>query len=215
MCFSRLTRTIFYQADQCLREVVLYCKQRRPEIFELDRPPLRLLALTLSQMSLPGLCCSIRSTKAKAYWSSPRGAEFIVCVASDGPKSSQTTIVDPSFKDNFKTPHLTQRYSRVLELIPGCFIGSPSSLVPLLKLMVFELTLTFKAHHADLPPWRTLNALSSKWLSDSCSDEAISATAFLRAAAKQQDQAAFYRVSNPLSSEQIAPSRGRDLSQRR
>lgn len=158
-------------------------------------------------MSLPGLRVSIRKVahSSKTYWSSPSGSEFIVCVASDGRKSTQTTIVDPSFKENFKTPYPTERYSQMLKLIPGCFIGTPSSLLPLLRIIVFELTLTFRAHNSDLPPWRTMKALSSKWLSDSCSDEAISATAFLKAASKsQQDHAA----TSPISRQhEIVPNR--------
>jgi len=52
----------------------------------------------------------------------------------------------------------------LLSLVPSEFVGTPSRLKPLVKLLCLEMEQTFQEKGLTWPPWRQAESMISKWL---------------------------------------------------
>ncbi|GAX77427.1 hypothetical protein CEUSTIGMA_g4872.t1 [Chlamydomonas eustigma] len=138
------------------------------------------LAVALSH-AVQNLGCRVlvrRVTDSKQYWSKSMGSTFIICTLPTSPgQVGSGLVIDPNFKDQFHTPNMTQRYSKIWSMLPDVFVGQASQLSPLLQLLCYELSLVFESQGKQLPPWRTFPATVGRWLSNCCVDLAIPASA--------------------------------------
>lgn len=74
-------------------------------------------------------------------------------------------IVDVDFQAQFEIARPTQQYEAALKILPPVFVGSASKLKKILEFMSEAAKVSLKQNHMHLPPWRTLDYMSSKWLS--------------------------------------------------
>lgn len=83
-----------------------------------------------------------------------------------GPVSSldDACVVDPVFRSNFElsSTWMTPEYSAALPT-SDLFVGTFSVLMKVIQLLCTEMAAAFKSRGVSLPPWRTLNAIRSKW----------------------------------------------------
>jgi len=73
--------------------------------------------------------------------------------------------VDVDFQAQFEIARPTQQYEAALKILPAVFVGSASKLKKILEFMSEAAKVSLKQNHMHLPPWRTLDYMSSKWLS--------------------------------------------------
>lgn len=79
-----------------------------------------------------------------------------------GPDGSMAEcIIDPSFAEQWGIARPTPAYSRIVAALPQVYVGS--SVEPLVFFLCGELAAAFKAEGAMLPPWRSADAMLSKW----------------------------------------------------
>lgn len=78
--------------------------------------------------------------------------------------ASEEVIIDPTFRDNFVIAHPSPRYSAALEALPPVFIGTLSTVQPLVELLCAEMALAFKEAGIVMPPWRSLRSMMTKWM---------------------------------------------------
>lgn len=104
-------------------------------------------------------------------------------IVISAPGFSDEIFVDISFRGSFVIPRPTQKYASFLQLLPETFVGNKTSLVKLVGLVAAEASTSFKAIGMELPPWRKVKTLLTKWfpvsmeerdLSDSDSDSVSS-----------------------------------------
>jgi uncharacterized protein (TIGR01615 family) len=74
-------------------------------------------------------------------------------------------IVDIDFQAQFQIARPTQQYKAALKTLPTIFVGTASRLEQILKLMSEAGKLSLVQNNMHLPPWRTLEYMSAKWLS--------------------------------------------------
>lgn len=86
-------------------------------------------------------------------------------------------IVDPSFREHFQIPHPTATYEAIVSRAPAEFVGTSSSLVPLVQCLSMEMAESFQEQGMALPPWRRAQAIMSKWLPVRSRDVCYSAEA--------------------------------------
>ena len=82
-------------------------------------------------------------------------------------------IIDLSFKDHFKLPHSVPWYDTLLAAVPQDWVGTQASLLVVAKMLAAGMRLVFRQLNTPLPPWREPHAVLSKWLPESCQDEAV------------------------------------------
>lgn len=78
--------------------------------------------------------------------------------------AAEEVIIDPTFRDNFVIAHPSPRYSAALEALPHVFIGTLSTVQPLVELLCAEMALAFKEAGIVMPPWRSLRSMMTKWM---------------------------------------------------
>jgi uncharacterized protein (TIGR01615 family) len=86
-------------------------------------------------------------------------------VVFDGNQLVERLIVDVDFKAQFEIARPTQQYEAALKILPAVFVGSTSKLEQILQFMSEAAKASLKQSDMHLPPWRTLDYMSSKWLS--------------------------------------------------
>lgn len=72
-------------------------------------------------------------------------------------------IIEWRFKDYFQTSKPTQRYNTVLDNIDQVFVGTKQQLKDLLKLLCVELHMSFCQQGQELPPWRRMESMMSRY----------------------------------------------------
>ncbi|KAG2488902.1 hypothetical protein HYH03_012532 [Edaphochlamys debaryana] len=73
-------------------------------------------------------------------------------------------LAEPFLRDQFLINYPTRDYSYVLNRLPRVFVGPPEGMVPIVELMCELLEESFWLARLALPPWRTEDAMLSKWL---------------------------------------------------
>ena len=79
------------------------------------------------------------------------------------PGDAERYIVDPLFKDQFVIAHPTERYSSLLACIPSTLILPEDHMEPLVAFICKEMTAAFKTTQTEIPPWRKLTSMLTKW----------------------------------------------------
>ena len=95
--------------------------------------------------------------------------EYIdVCLDSEKITSSinqDRLIVDVDFLSQFEIARPTHSYAAALKLLPVIFVGSAEKLKQTLQVMAEATKLSLKQNLMPLPPWRTLEYMTAKWMS--------------------------------------------------
>ena len=73
--------------------------------------------------------------------------------------------MDVDFQAQFEIARPTEQYAAALKILPAVFVGSASKLQQILQFMSEAAKVSLKQSDMHLPPWRTLDYMSSKWLS--------------------------------------------------
>lgn len=113
--------------------------------------------------------------------------------------AAEEVIIDPTFRDNFVIAHPSPRYSAALEALPPVFIGTLSTVQPLVELLCAEMALAFKEAGIVTPPWRSLRSMMTKWMPRRSLDLPLPAAAAAvahapaKTAAPQQDSTRLLR----------------------
>jgi uncharacterized protein (TIGR01615 family) len=74
-------------------------------------------------------------------------------------------IVDVDFQDQFVLARATPNHLTALKLLPTVFVGTTKRLEQILQIMSESVKVSLKQNSMPLPPWRTLDFMTSKWLS--------------------------------------------------
>ncbi|KAI8523311.1 hypothetical protein RHMOL_Rhmol13G0063500 [Rhododendron molle] len=106
----------------------------------------------------------------KTKWESSGGLtagnyEFIDVVVQTDPATSQSHryFVDLDFVAEFEIARPTDRYQRLLEKLPGVFIGRGEELKEIVKAMSEAAKRSLKSRGLSLPPWRKNRFMQNKW----------------------------------------------------
>jgi len=86
-------------------------------------------------------------------------------VVFNGMHLAERLIVDVDFRTQFEIARPTQQYEAALKILPAVFVGSTSKLQQILQFMSEAAKASLIQSDMHLPPWRTLDYMSSKWLS--------------------------------------------------
>lgn len=78
---------------------------------------------------------------------------------------AERLIVDVDFQAQFEIARPTEQYAAALKTVPAVFVGSACKLQQVLQFMSEAAKVSLKQSDMHLPPWRTLDYMSSKWLS--------------------------------------------------
>lgn len=105
----------------------------------------------------------------KSKWLSsgrvPGGEYEYIDVVFDDDSVEERLIVDVDFQAQFEIARPTQQYEAALKVLPVVYVGSASRLQRILEIMSEAAKESLKQSDMHLPPWRTLDYMSSKWLS--------------------------------------------------
>ncbi|KAE9460819.1 hypothetical protein C3L33_07248, partial [Rhododendron williamsianum] len=106
----------------------------------------------------------------KTKWESSGGLtagnyEFIDVVVQPDPATSQSHryFIDLDFVAEFEIARPTDRYERLLEKLPGVFIGRGEELKEIVKVMSEAAKRSLKSRGLSLPPWRKNRYMQNKW----------------------------------------------------
>ncbi|KAL4447895.1 hypothetical protein ABPG75_005114 [Micractinium tetrahymenae] len=101
-------------------------------------------------------------------------------------------VVDPSFGQAFRVAHPTPRYAHILEAVPPLAVAPLPRLLRAVLLLGSELERCFERRGLPLPPWRSTDALVSRYEAAVHSSLAVTAAAAAAAgrATKQRLQLA-------------------------
>ncbi|EFJ47147.1 hypothetical protein VOLCADRAFT_92299 [Volvox carteri f. nagariensis] len=94
---------------------------------------------------------------------------FLICQEGS---SGLCVIVDPFFREQFKVAGMPQNsaYCAAVANLPVCFVGTIGTVNALVCLLTGTLLQEASVLGIDLPPWRSKQALLSKWLPRRFSD---------------------------------------------
>lgn len=105
----------------------------------------------------------------KSKWLSsgrvPGGEYEYIDVVFNGVQLAERLIVDVDFQAQFEIARPTEQYGAALKVLPAVFVGSATKLQQVLQFMSEAAKVSLKQNDMHLPPWRTLDYMSSKWLS--------------------------------------------------
>jgi uncharacterized protein (TIGR01615 family) len=88
--------------------------------------------------------------------------------------NAEEYIVELNFKEQFQIPKPSLTYQKLLDFLPSEFVGTSSSLVPLVQCLCMEMADSFQEQGLTLPPWRRSQAMLSKWLPARSRDRGVS-----------------------------------------
>jgi uncharacterized protein (TIGR01615 family) len=95
--------------------------------------------------------------------------KFIVCVGfhdvhkEEPTKVATPILVEPKFREHFLVANTTQSYESLLQALPTIFVGTADRLEMVVSVLAHEMRLAFESQGRTLPPWRTKEAMMSKW----------------------------------------------------
>uniref|UniRef100_A0A383W9J7 Uncharacterized protein n=1 Tax=Tetradesmus obliquus TaxID=3088 RepID=A0A383W9J7_TETOB len=142
------------------------------------------LALRLAQrgyeVALRTSCpCRAESSEAQAAGQQEGPPPMIglrhsfIRVVQPGMETSPAIVVDPCFREQFETPHATDRYASVLAVLPSVLCLAESRLWHLVEALSSESKTAFKDAGMSCPPWRDASTVLDKWLGRQPQDVAV------------------------------------------
>lgn len=97
--------------------------------------------------------------------------QFLLVTA---PGSAQVSyVVDVLFREQWCIPQPSPTYAAVLDALPEVLVAPATSMPALVKLLSPEVAASFEMRKMALPPWRTQDALMSKWAPAKPRDEVV------------------------------------------
>lgn len=72
-------------------------------------------------------------------------------------------IVDLSFRDQFKIPRPTPRYTAIINIVPDVFVGRYAHLICGAKQVCKEMRESMTFRDIGIPPWRKESAMLARW----------------------------------------------------
>lgn len=90
-------------------------------------------------------------------------AHIVVQVPAAAAGSTRAVVVDPSFKAQFTLARPTEEYGQLLSLLPSVFVGGKAALKDLVEFICNRAVESFQSSNLNLPPWRGLDCMLSKW----------------------------------------------------
>ncbi|GIL84878.1 hypothetical protein Vretimale_9703 [Volvox reticuliferus] len=148
------------------------------------RPYVRMSSLRgiAEELAADGLLVTLRSglgvgIESPDYLSTLRHT-FLICQEGS---SGLCVIVDPFFRDQFKVAAmpLTSSYCVAVSNLPECFVGTIGTVNALVCLLTGTLFQESTALGIELPPWRSKQALVSKWLPRRFADTVFTPPSFV------------------------------------
>eukprot|EP00195_Chlamydomonas_chlamydogama_P011734 CAMPEP_0202911196 /NCGR_PEP_ID=MMETSP1392-20130828/54297_1 /ASSEMBLY_ACC=CAM_ASM_000868 /TAXON_ID=225041 /ORGANISM="Chlamydomonas chlamydogama, Strain SAG 11-48b" /LENGTH=583 /DNA_ID=CAMNT_0049601605 /DNA_START=154 /DNA_END=1905 /DNA_ORIENTATION=- len=94
---------------------------------------------------------------------------FLVCTGCQCQTSgepiylSEPLVVEPRFREQFTISNGTPAYESMLMAVPISFVGTLTRLSDAVGILADALAEVFKEQGRSLPPWRTKQAMMSKW----------------------------------------------------
>ncbi len=92
---------------------------------------------------------------------------FIVCTGyqrgSEPILFKEPLILEPRFKEQFVIAQPTSGYAQLLQMLPVAFVGTIGRLETAVRLLADQVALVFQQTGRSLPPWRSAEALLSRW----------------------------------------------------
>ncbi|KAI8476776.1 MAG: hypothetical protein J3K34DRAFT_382042 [Monoraphidium minutum] len=84
---------------------------------------------------------------------------FVVIKGGD-----EAIIVDPSFREAFRTAPSTPGYAAVVSSLPAAFVGDAHALRRLVALVTAQAARSYAAQGLSVPPWRRFSAMMARWV---------------------------------------------------
>ncbi|CAH8361370.1 unnamed protein product [Eruca vesicaria subsp. sativa] len=118
-------------------------------------------------LRLSGYNAAVCSARWQGTGKVPGGDnEYIDLILSDTPVGQDDRlIIDIDFRSHFEIARAVDSYQRIMESLPVVYVGTVTRLNQFLQVMVDAAKFSLKQNSMPLPPWRSLNYLQSKWLS--------------------------------------------------
>lgn len=73
--------------------------------------------------------------------------------------------MDIDFQSQFEIARPTHTYLAALKYLPVIFVGTPEKLGQILQVMAEAAKLSLRQNSMPLPPWRTIDYMTAKWMS--------------------------------------------------
>ncbi|KAI3433758.1 hypothetical protein D9Q98_003565 [Chlorella vulgaris] len=86
-----------------------------------------------------------------------------VCLPNTGSTGLSSFVVEANFRDSFCVAHPTPRFAAVLDGLPNAVVANKVCFHRAVSLLSREMALSFLDRGEDVPPWRTAQALLSRW----------------------------------------------------
>jgi len=86
-----------------------------------------------------------------------------VSSVSSSETASAVLVLEPDIKAHFVISRPSPSYSRLVDALPKCFVGTHGALVKLVDFMCEQMNSSFRESGMSVPPWRKNNAILSKW----------------------------------------------------
>lgn len=126
----------------------------------------------LIQKQAPHVVCHCK-TKQKSHKCLEKLTHtYLLCLSPLHPHQQADLIIEPRLREQFEIAHPTEPYKKLLEHLPGEFVGSGARLRSIVEAVSLAMAEAFRAQDMSLPPWRRASAALSKWnLDDSSSSK--------------------------------------------
>eukprot|EP00887_Chlorella_sp_A99_P005466 scaffold1.g5466.t1 len=131
------------------------------------------LEAIVAELRAAGYACHIKrmlptetSPVERSCLEKPRHS-YIVCEGRAGKGGGAHTpcLADPAFREQFALAQPTRGFENLLKAAPAEFVGSTLRLRALVELLCAEMAEVFHSQGLPLPPWRRVESMLSKWLS--------------------------------------------------
>ncbi|XP_073392012.1 uncharacterized protein [Physcomitrium patens] len=119
--------------------------------------------LVVKHLKMASYSASVCKSKWLSSGRVPGGEYEYIDVVFEG---TDRLIVDIHFQTQFEIARPTSQYSAALMSLPTVFVGTIAKLEQVLRLMSEAAKVSLVQNDMHLPPWRTLDYMRVKWLSD-------------------------------------------------
>lgn len=105
----------------------------------------------------------------KSEWANsgrvPGGEYEYIDIVLEGDQPVDRFLIDINFQTQFEIARPTAQYESALKCLPIVFVGTIPNLEQVLRHMSEAAKVSLEQNDMHLPPWRTLDYMTAKWLS--------------------------------------------------